>query len=379
MITRSLKERLIEDLKEGKKIILLYGSRQVGKTTLIKKVIQELDYKILSLDADATDQLDVLSSRNPEKIRLLIGDHDLLFIDEAQRIPDIGINLKIIHDQMPEKRVIVSGSSSLDLANRVIEPLTGRTWTYTLYPISLQEWQIYKQLPKQFPKSALETLLLYGSYPEQLTINDERRKIQYLHELRQAYLYKDVLALGNIRYPEKLDQLLQLLSYQVGQLVSIQELANTLQINRETVNNYIDLLEKAFVIFKLPGFSRNLRKEITKMSKIYFYDLGVRNAIINNFSPVNLRDDVGALWENFLLAERKKYLAYSFNYANTYFWNTHTGAEVDYVEERNGKYHGFEFKWNPKKFKKTYQPWINAYPEATYECITPEQLGDWLL
>ncbi|MEL6942574.1 MAG: DUF4143 domain-containing protein, partial [Bacteroidota bacterium] len=193
------------------------------------------------------------------------------------------------------------------------------------------------------------------------------------------YLYKDVLALGNIRYPEKLDQLLQLLAYQVGQLVSIQELANTLQINRETVNNYIDLLEKAFVIFKLSGFSRNLRKEITKMSKIYFYDLGVRNAIINNFSPIHLRDDTGALWENFLIAERKKYLAYSFTYANTYFWNTHTGAEVDYVEERNGKYHGFEFKWNPKKFKKTYRPWLSAYPEATYECITPEQLGDWLL
>lgn len=379
MIYRILEQRLTEELQSSHKIIILYGSRQVGKTTLIDKVLRQLNKKTLFVNADSGEYIDILSSRDPLRLKRLIGDHELLFIDEAQRIPDIGINLKIIHDQKTELRVIVSGSSSLDLANRIVEPLTGRTWTYTLFPVSLEEWRRFRQYPTYMLDSQLEELLLFGNYPEAITIPGKDRKIQYLNELRRAYLYKDILALANIRYPEKLDQLVQLLAYQIGQLVSIQELANNLQVSRETVANYIDLLEKGFVVFKLPGFSGNLRKEITKMSKIYFYDLGVRNAVINNFSPLNIRNDTGALWENFLIAERKKWLAYHFSYANTYFWQTHTGAEIDYVEEKDGRLYGYEFKWNAKKHRIRYAPWEQAYPEATFACITPEQIGDWLL
>lgn len=379
MIQRIIGERLSEDLKEGRKIIILYGSRQVGKTTLVNEIIRRLDYSSLVINADSGEHLEVLSSRDLGRLKRLIGNRELLFIDEAQRIPDIGINLKIIHDGMPEKRVIVSGSSSLDLANRTIEPLTGRTWTYTLFPISLKEWQEYRGHDEYLSESQLEELMLFGSYPEVMNIVGRERKIQYLHELRRSYLYKDVLALGNIRYPEKLDQLVQLLAYHVGQLVSIQELASNLQINRDAVINYINLLEKAFVIFKLPGFSRNLRKEIVKMSKIFFYDVGIRNAVINNFRSLHLRNDTGNIWENFLIAERKKWLAYNHSYANTFFWSTYTGAKVDYIEEKDGQLNGFEFKWNPRKYRTRYAPWVNAYPDATYACVTPDQLGEWLL
>ena len=379
MINRKIEQRILEDLENSQKIVILYGSRQVGKTTLIKKVIRQLNKKTLSIDADSGEYQDVLSGRNPLRLERLIGDHELLFIDEAQRIPDIGINLKIIHDQIPHVKVIVSGSSSLDLANRVSEPLTGRSWTYNLYPIAFDEWREFRNLSTYFSESQLEELLLFGFYPEVLTISGKDRKIQYLNELRRSYLYKDVLALGNIRYPEKLDQLVKLLAFQIGQLVSLQELADNLQVNRDTIVNYIDLLEKSFVIFRLQGYSRNLRKEITKMSKIYFYDLGVRNAVINNFNPLNLRNDRGYLWENFMIVERKKWLAYQFSYANTYFWRTHTGAEVDYIEEKDGHLYGYEFKWNPRKIKKSYAPWESAYPEATYSCITTDQIEDFIL
>jgi len=378
MIARALAPTLLKELQHSNKIIILYGSRQVGKTTLINELIQKLSFKTLKVNADSGEDLSVLSSRSPEALKRFIGEADLLFIDEAQRITDIGINLKIIHDTMPEKRVIVTGSSSLDLANRISEPLTGRTWTYTLFPISFREWLEHNPVSSGLNVAKLEGLMLYGSYPEAITIEGAQRKIQYLNELKQAYLYKDVLALGNIRYPEKLNQLVQLLAYQMGQFVSIQELAKSLKVNRDTINNYIDLLEKGFVLFRLGGFSRNLRKEMTKMNKIYFYDLGVRNAVINDFSPIHLRKDKGSLWENFLIAERKKHLSYTLQFANTYFWNTHTGAEIDYVEETGGKLNGFEFKWNPKKYRNSYTPWQSAYPEASFKCITPDQIREFI-
>ena len=378
MIKRILENKLFTELNDGGKIVILYGSRQVGKTTLIKRIIQNYPLPVLSVNADSDENLAVLSSRNSRRLKRFIGDHKVLFIDEAQRIPDIGINLKIIYEEIPDLKIIVSGSSALDLADRVSEPLTGRTWTYTLFPISFGEWREFKGLSAQPTPSDLEELLLFGSYPELLNLSGENRKIQYLNEIRRSYLYKDVLALGNVKYPEKLDQLVQMLAYQVGNLVSIQELAKSLQLNRDTVLNYIQLLEKGFVIFRLRGYSRNLRKEITKMSKIYFYDTGIRNVIINNFSPIHVRNDIGALWENFLITERKKWLSYSQKYANTYFWNTYTGAEVDYVEEKDGKLFGYEFKWNPHKYRESYRPWENAYKEAHYSCITPEQIGEWL-
>lgn len=365
MIERALRHLLLRRIQDSNKVIILYGARQVGKTTLAKSLLEEMSARILQVNADRREYLEVLSSRDLTQLKGLVEGYDWLFIDEAQRIPDIGINLKILHDQLPDLRIWVTGSSSLDLANRIKEPLTGRTWTYRLYPVSATEWQADQQLNQFELQQQLDPLLRFGLYPEVLNQGNFSDKRAYLTELSSAYLYKDILALGNIRYPEKLRQLLKLIAYQVGDLVSIQELANTLGINRETVTHYLDLLEKAFIIFKLGGFSRNLRKEVVKMNKIYFHDLGIRNALIENFNPLSERNDVGALWENFLIAERLKEIEYRQRYSNRYFWRLHSGAELDYIEERDGTLQGYEFKWR-KKNARPPESWLNAYAEATY-------------
>jgi len=378
MINRALRDLLWQRLHEGaNKVIILYGARQVGKTTLATSILGELSSRVLRVNADQREYLEVLSSRSLTQLRGLVEGYDWLFIDEAQRIPDIGINLKILHDQLPELRIWVTGSSSLDLANRIKEPLTGRTWTYRLYPISATEWQANQQLNPLHLKQQLDPLLRFGLYPEVLNDGNFADKRAYLEELTSAYLYQDILALGNLRYPEKLRQLLKLLAYQIGNLVSIQELANTLGVNRDTVVHYLDLLEKAFIIFKLGGFSRNLRKEVVKMSKIYFHDLGVRNAIIENFNPLSERTDVGALWENFLIAERLKEIEYQRLYGNRYFWRLHSGAELDYVEERDGKLEGYEFKWR-KGNPRPPESWTSTYAEASYTLVNQDNFLSFL-
>ncbi len=368
---------LLEKTVNFNKVLILYGARQVGKTTLVKEVLKKSAKKVLEINADQIAYLEVLSSRDFQKLKGLVSGYELLFIDEAQRIPDIGINLKILHDNLPELKILATGSSSFDLANRVKEPLTGRTWTYRLYPVSMAEWQHYKGFNDFEMQLNLDEYLRFGMYPELLLIENYQEKQQYLSELTAAYLYKDILALANIRYPEKLRQLLKLLSYQIGNLVSIHELAINLQINRETVINYIDLLEKAFVIFRLKSFNRNLRKEVTSMDKIYFYDIGVRNAIIENFSPVLNRQDRGAMWENFLIAERLKKLEYQRLFGNRYFWRTYTGAELDYVEERDGILHGFEFKWQKEKSKAP-SSWTETYSEVTFQLINRDNFMEFL-
>lgn len=368
LIERIQQKNVAQDLAESNKVIVIYGARQVGKTTLVREVLRGQAGKVLDVDADNTPFLEALSSRNIDYLKGLVDGYDLLFIDEAQRVPDIGINLKLLHDHLPNLKIIVTGSSTLDLANRVKEPLTGRTWTFQLFPISVEEWAKQQGANDAELTLKLEEWLVYGLYPEVLGMGSFQKKQRYLQELTQSYLYKDILMLTNVRYPEKLRQLLRLLALQVGSLVSVHELANTLQISRDAVENYLDLLEKSFVIFRLGGFSRNLRKEITKMGKIYFYDLGVRNALLGNFTPLSTRQDVGQLWENFLLAERIKTTHYHFHYANSYFWRTHTGAELDYVEEFDGQLHGYEFKWGSKTSKAP-ASWKEAYPTASFECI----------
>ena len=377
MIKRTIEENIKQQLQGKRKIIVLYGPRQVGKTTLVNSIISGFRGKVLKINADEQLYNDVLSSRDFSKLKGLTKGYDLLFIDEAQRITDIGINLKILYDNLPELKIIVTGSSSLDLANRVSEPLTGRIITNNLYPISILEWQNFTGLNDFEVTQQLEELILYGMYPEIFSWQNFNQKRRYLQDLCNSYLYKDILSLANIKYPEKLNQLLKLLAYQTGQLVSLQELATTLQIHREALANYINLLEKSFVIFRLSGFSRNLRKEVVKMDKIYFYDIGVRNILINDFNSLQFRNDKGQLWENFILSERMKANAYNETFASSYFWRTYSGAELDLVEEKDGQLTGYEFKWGSKKSRAPVS-WTDNYADSLFYCINNENFMKWL-
>jgi len=319
--------------------------------------------------------IDVLSSRDSQAMKMLVAGYDLLFIDEAQRIPDVGINLKILHDHFPKLKIIATGSSSFDLANKIQEPLTGRTWTYNLMPISFYELaKLYNPFTLN---DRLEEFLVYGSYPELFSIDNGQDKYLYLKQLTTSYLYKDVLEISSIKHSAKIHDLLRLLAFQVGSQVSMLELGRSLHMGKETVESYIDLLEKSFVLFRLSGFSRNLRKEVTKMDKIYFYDLGIRNSIIENLNPLRYRDDYGKLWENFLIIERKKYQSYTFQMSSSYFWRTYTGAELDYVEETSGNLYGYEFKYG-KKVKKVPKGWQDTYPKALFKCINQQNYLDFI-
>ena len=375
-IERALKNQIIKKIKATNKIAIIYGARQIGKTTLSKEIIKELNLKTFFVNADEEKYIDILSSRDFAKINRLINGYELLFIDEAQRIPEIGINLKIIRDEMPQLKIIVTGSSSFELANKIAEPLTGRKWTFNLFPISVSE------LKKHFSDFEIdektEELLIFGGYPEVLTTKNWQEKKELLKEISQSYLYKDIFKIAKIKHSSKIKKLLQLLAFQIGSEVSISEIATQLEINKETVSRYIDLLEKSFVIFRLSGFNRNLRKEVSKMDKIYFYDLGIRNIIIDNLKTLDNRNDVGALWENFLLIERKKYLEYTKKIASQYFWRTTTGAELDYVEEQDGKLFGFEFKWNSNKKVKAPKSWIENYKETEFKVINNNNYLDFI-
>lgn len=376
LIPRIIYDELQAEVRRGKKVVLLFGPRQIGKTTLLKQLTSTIQGKVLFLNADETQVRDVFSSGDLKKLSGAISGMDVLMLDEAQRIENIGINLKLLHDNFPQLSILVTGSSTLELANRTQEPLTGRTWTFHLFPISIGElssryndFELRRNLPEW---------LIYGMYPEVFSIKNYNRKAKYLQELTQSYLYKDVLELASIRYPAKLKNLLRLLAFQIGNEVSYSELGNSLGLAKETVESYINLLEKSFVIFRLGGFSRNLRKEVTKMDKIYFYDLGIRNSLIDNLNSLESRDDVGQLWENFLIVERMKKLSYKFESRGRYFWRTYTKVELDYVEEGGGKIFGFEFKWNPKKLPKVPSTWRDAYPKADYQVITPDNFLDFV-
>lgn len=374
-IQRQLSQIIKRDLSESKRIVILYGARQTGKTTLSNDILSEINEGILKINADELKYTDVLSSRDFKKMQMLVADYDVLFIDEAQRIPDIGINLKIIHDNLPKLKILATGSSSFDLANKVKEPLTGRTSTHVLYPVSLSELRKHYNLFEL--QDRLEEYMIYGMYPVVFHYSSGQKKEKYLRELSSAYLYKDILELSSIRNSSKITSLLKMLAFQIGTEVSLNELAANLNLSQETVNSYLDLLEKAFIIFRLGGFSRNLRKEVTKRNKIYFWDLGVRNSLIDNFNSFNLRNDIGQMWENFIIAERLKYLSYKQIFLSSYFWRTYTGAEIDYVEEKGGELNAFEIKY---KKAKPHAPktWKEHYGN-NYRCITKENFGEFVV
>ncbi|NLA49663.1 MAG: ATP-binding protein [Bacteroidales bacterium] len=346
MIHRVQEELIEKKLSSGKAIILL-GPRQTGKTTLMEKIISKLENPLV-LNCDDPFIRSQLSGSNTAQLRQIIGSHKVVFVDEAQRVKNIGITLKLITDQMKDVLLLVSGSSSLEIANEINEPLTGRKFEFMLYPVSWQEF--HRHAGHISAMQQLEMRLVYGMYPEVIGHPGDEKDI--LREITGSYLYKDLLSWKGIRKPEILDKLLKALALQIGNLVSYNELANTIQADKNTISNYIDLLEKAFVVFKLQPFTRNQRNEISSGRKIYFYDTGIRNALINNFNLLESRSDTGALWENFMVAERMKFLHYSRQYAGTWFWRNHQQKEIDYIEEADGKISAFEFKWNPgKKFK----------------------------
>ena len=297
---------------------------------------------------------------------VFVGNHSLLLIDEAQRIPGIGLTLKLLHDNLPDLQIVATGSSTLDLVSKTAEHLTGRKRTFILYPIAQSELRL--QATPAALKKDVDQRLIWGSYPEIITTIDIRERRARLQELTDSYLYKDVLELNDIRNPSKVRDLLKLVAFQIGGTVSHAELATQLGISQETVGRYLHLLEESFVLFKVGGFSRNLRKEVTKTNKYYFYDLGVRNALINNLNDLNTRNDIGGLWENFLVLERLKFLHYTQQITTPYFWRTYTGAEIDYVEERDGQLFGYEMKSGKKKSKPP-KSWLETYREASWQII----------
>ncbi len=356
MYSRYLSDIIKKRIGSGKAIIVT-GPRQVGKTTLIESILKNEEY--LLLDGDDPKTRTLLTEPNTEQIRTILGKYKFVFIDEAKRIEGIGLTMKIITDRFKDVQVFASGSSSFDLTNRINEPLTGRKWEYQLFPISWEEYENHHGF--LYSEQQLENRLLYGLYPD--VLNNVGDEISILRNLVNSYLYRDILSYSDIRKPEILDKLVQALALQVGSEVNYTELAQIVNVDKNTISKYIDILEKGYIVFKLGSFSRNVRNEIKINKKIYFYDNGIRNMVIGNFNPINLRTDKGALWENFLISERIKQIEYKQSLARTYFWRTKQQQEVDFVEDNGGKITGFEFKWiNKKKVKlpKTFTESYNA-------------------
>lgn len=356
-ISRNIKQNIEEWLFKGK-IIVLYGPRQVGKTTLVKEFVEKYGNEKSYINCEILENKQALGYENPAKLKTFLGNGNFFVLDEAQRIENVGLILKLLIDTYPEIQIIATGSSSFELSNKINEPLTGRSIEFKLYPISYNEIRAEKQDWEM--KSLLESMLVYGSYPEVIKNNFESADI-LLKNISSNYLFKDIFEFESVKKPKILLNLLQLLALQIGNEVSLNELATKLETSRKTVARYIDLLEKAFVIFTLYPLSRNPRNEIGRKNKIYFYDLGMRNSLVSRLIPIGVRDDVGALWENFCVVERKKLLEYSMIYRNQFFWRSNRGREVDYVEEYNGIFEGYEFKWKespvsiPRDFKENYK------------------------
>ncbi len=374
MIERQLKHIITDELNRGKVIVIL-GARQTGKTTLLDEISANID-RLLILNCDNYDDVQKIENRTSTELKNLIEPYEIVLIDEAQRVMDIGLTLKKIGDlKLRSTKVIVTGSSSLDIANRVNEPATGRLIEHKMFPLSLSELASHSS--RRDEERMLAQRLIYGMYPEVVT--DAPYAKQLLSELSNNYLYKDILSYKGIKKPEVLRKLLQALALQMGSEVSYNELSGLVGIDRETVENYIDLLEKCFVIFRLSSLSRNQRNEIKKGKKVYFYDNGIRNAIISNFAPLELRSDIGMLWENFMISERVKRNNYTGCYANAYFWRTHDQKEIDLVEEEDGIMRTFEFKWNAKSKARMPQDFATAYPNNTFTVVTPESFWDFVV
>ncbi len=373
-LNRVLSERIKKKLQPNKVVIVL-GARRVGKTVLVKQLLKEIEEPSLILNGEDINVHNRLANRSVENYRQLLGSYRLLYIDEAQKIPEIGQKLKLMIDEIDGLKIIVSGSSVFDIYKETGEPLTGRKYSFKLFALSEQE---YEQIENPVSKiDRLRERLVLGNYPELVHISDREDKIDYLNELVSSYLLKDILVYENIKNSHTIFNLLRLIAHQIGGEVSYQELGNKLGISKNTVEKYLDLLSKVFILHRVGGFSRNLRKEITKNSRWYFLDNGIRNAVVSNFNPLGSREDIGALWENYMIGERLKQQEYYRLYANNYFWRTYEQQEIDWVEERDGALFGYEFKWRETKARIPSQ-WRKAYPDASYNVIHQNNFDQWL-
>lgn len=376
-IERDLKAVLESKIGKGK-VLLLIGPRQVGKTTLLKNILTSIssEKKVQFLNCDESDVRQFLSEANSAKLKSFVGNSDFIVIDEAQRVKDIGLTIKLLHDSFPNVQLAVTGSSSLDLSNSINEPLTGRKFEYNLFPFSTNELVNHTSMLEEM--RLLKNRLVYGFYPD--VVNNPGEEKEILTNIVNSYLYKDLFEFQDIRKSSVIEKLVQALALQVGGEVSFNELGNLLGIDTVTVQRYVDLLEKAYVIFHIRSFSRNVRNELKKSIKIYFYDNGVRNSVISNFSPVELRSDIGALWENFLISERIKNNAYHNKHAKYYFWRTTQKQEIDFIEEVDQNLFAYEFKYNPKKVNsKCPVTFSNNYPNVPFDVITSENYMDFVL
>jgi uncharacterized protein len=373
MIARLLQKEIGKKLFKGK-AILIFGPRQSGKSTLVDNLLNEIGKRGLYLNGDEADVREILSNTNSTKLKALTGENKIVFIDEAQRIVNVGLTLKLFTDQLMDVQVIATGSSAFELSSKVNEPLTGRKYEFLLYPICFKEMVQYHGLIQE--KRLLEHRMIYGYYPEIVTKQGQEKELLKL--LANSYLYKDLLNLDQIKKPVLLEKLLKALALQIGNEVSYHELSQIIDADKGTVEKYIDLLEKAFVLFRLPALNRNVRNEIKKGKKIYFYDCGIRNAILNNFNPLNTRTDIGALWENYFIAERLKYLRYHDIGATQYFWRTTQKQEIDLIEEVDGKISAFECKWNVKAKARFPQTFSSNYPGSNLHIITPANLEEFI-
>ena len=373
MVGRLLKDSVVSDYGSGKVIVLL-GARQVGKTTLLMD-LEEEGKNTLFLNCDDTDDALALEGRSSTELRQLLSPYDVVFIDEAQRVRNIGLILKKIGDLKLGTQVVVTGSSSLDMAGEINEPATGRLIEYRIFPLSLPELA-WESSQKEVGRT-LESRMIYGSYPEVVTNPDKAKRT--LMTLTDSYLYKDLYTYRGIKKPDLIQKLVRALALQLGNEVSYYELSQLLGVDKATVESYISLLEKCFVVFRLGSFSRNLRNEMKKGKKIYFYDNGVRNAVLSNFSPLELRSDAGALWENLMVSERVKRNAYCGSYAQLYFWRTHEQQEIDLVEDEDGLLRAYEFKWNPHGKASCPKSFMSAYPGSSFRVVTPSDFWSFLL
>lgn len=374
MIERILSKK-ISALLDGRKAITIMGARQVGKSTLLQMMLGERK-DVMWLNGDEPDIVEILGNMTSPRLKAMIGNNTIIVIDEAQRIPDIGLRLKLITDQIPDVQVIATGSSSFDLSNKLNEPLTGRKREFKMYPLTFNEMVSSTNLLEE--TRMLPHRMVYGYYPE-VVCNPGEEKI-ILKELADSYLYKDILSMDGILKPEKLVKLLKALAYQIGSQVSYNEVGMLVGLDSKTVEKYITILEKSYIIFRLTSLARNIRNELKSSRKIFFWDLGIRNAVIGNLTQIENRQDAGALWENFVIAERMKMLAYNGSFAQTYFWRTKQQQEIDYIEEEDGKIKAFEFKWNPNKAAaKCPDSFLTAYQNPEFKVITPRNVDEFLL
>ena len=373
-LVRDIFEKITKKLQPNK-VVIVFGARRVGKTILVKEILAKVNEPFLTLNGEDINVHDKLAIRSIENYKQILGSNKLLYIDEAQKIPEIGLKLKLMIDEIEGLRIIISGSSSFDIHKDAGEPLTGRKYSFNLFALSENE---YCQVEDRIAKiDKVRERLIFGNYPELLQLPDREDKIDYLNEMVSSYLLKDILVYENIKNSQKIFNLLRLIAFQIGEEVSLQELGKQLGISKNTVEKYLDLLSKVFILHKVEGFSRNLRKEITKNSRWYFLDNGIRNAVIANFNPIESRNDIGALWENYMISERLKCQEYNRLSSNNYFWRTYEKQEIDWVEERGGSLFAFEFKWKESKVKIPTQ-WKKAYPDSSFEVINKDNFENWL-